>query len=68
MDEKKQLYKALKEVSVILDYTDPVLKAKVPKNFVWFMDNFKDETHYFNVDLRRPLKEQNLILIEDFYF
>ena len=61
MDEKKQLYKALKEVSVILDYTDPVLKAKVPKNFVWFMDNFKDETHYFNVDLRRPLKEQNLM-------
>ena len=25
------------------------------------MDNFKDETHYFNVDLRRPLKEQNLM-------
>lgn len=61
MDEKKQLYKALKEVSVVLDYTDPVLKAKVPKNFIWFMDNFKDESHYFQVDLRKPLKEQNLM-------
>lgn len=61
MDEKKQLYKALKEVSVVLDYTDPVLKAKVPKNFIWFMDNFKDESHYFQVDLRLPLKEQRLM-------
>ena len=61
MGDKRQLYRALKEVSVVLDYTDPVLKAKVPKNFIWFMNNFKDESYYFQVDLRKSLKEQNLM-------
>ena len=37
MGEQDKLYKALKEVSVVLDYTDPTLRAKVPKNFIWFM-------------------------------
>ena len=35
MGEQDKLYKALKEVSVVLDYTDPTLRAKVPKNFLW---------------------------------
>ena len=30
MGEQDKLYKALKEVSVVLDYTDPTLRAKVP--------------------------------------
>ncbi len=54
------LYKALKEVSVVLEYTDPKLRAKVPKNFVWFMENFKDDTYDFHIDLNKPLHEQNL--------
>ena len=61
MGEQDKLYKALKEVSVVLDYTDPTLRAKVPKNFIWFMEKFKDETHYFKIDLRKGLKDQNLM-------
>jgi len=48
MGEQDKLYKALKEVSVVLDYTDPTLRAKVPKN-------------YFKIDLRKGLKDQNLM-------
>lgn len=61
MREQNNLYKALQEVSVVLQYTDPTLRAKVPKNFTWFMENFKDESHYFRVDLRKPMQEQNLM-------
>ncbi|MGP1608466.1 MAG: hypothetical protein ACTTGJ_01275 [Clostridium sp.] len=61
MREKEKLYKALKEVSIVLEYTDPILRAKVPDNFTWFMENFKDETHYFQIDLNRRLEEQNLM-------
>lgn len=60
MASKQVLYRALKEVSVVLEYTDPTLRAKVPKNFVWFMENFKDDTHEFYVNLNKPLQEQNL--------
>ena len=60
-EEQDKRYKALKEVSVVLDYTDPTLRAKVPKNFIWFMEKFKDETHYFKIDLRKGLKDQNLM-------
>lgn len=60
MAKQDLLYKALKEVSVVLEYTDPRLRAKVPKNFVWFMENFKDDTHEFYIDLSKPLHEQNL--------
>lgn len=60
MGKQDLLYKALKEVSVVLEYTDPKLRAKVPKNFVWFMENFKDDTHEFHIDLSKPLHEQNL--------
>lgn len=61
MREKEKLYKALKEVSIVLEYTDPILRAKVPDNFTWFMENFKDETHYFQIDLNKRLEEQNLM-------
>ena len=61
MENQQELYKALQEVSVVLEYTDPILVTKVPKNFIWFMNNFKDETHYFQVDLNKPLQEQKLM-------
>lgn len=61
MKEQDNLYKALKEVSIVLEYTDPTLKGRVHKNFIWFMDTFKDESHYFRIDTRKPLKDQDLM-------
>lgn len=60
MGNQDKLYKALKEVSIVLEYTDPELRAKVPKNFIWFMDNFKDDSHNIQIDLNRPLRDQKL--------
>ena len=61
MENQQELYKALQEVSVVLEYTDPILVTKVPKNPTRCMNNFKDETHYFQVNLNKPLQEQNLM-------
>lgn len=60
MNSQDSLYKALKEVSVVLEYTNPKLRSKVPENFIWFMENFKDDSYEFYIDLHKPLEEQNL--------
>lgn len=61
MERQEDLYKALKEVSIVLEYTNPILREKVPKKFIWFMNNFKDDTHYFRIDVNKPLEEQKLM-------
>lgn len=60
MASQNALYRALKEVSVVLEYTDPNLRAKVPQNFLWFMENYKDDTYDFKINRNKSLQEQNL--------
>ena len=58
---QKDLFKSLKEVEIILKHTDPKLIKKVPQNFLQFMSECKDDTHYFRIDYSKPLYEQDLM-------
>lgn len=58
---QEKLFKALKEVDVILKHTDSKLVSKVPKKFLEFMQEMKDESYEFKINPKKSLEEQDMM-------
>lgn len=55
------LFKALKEVDVILQNTRPELISRIPNKFMRFMKEMKDDSHNFQIDKTKSLAQQNML-------
>lgn len=55
------LFKALKEVDVILQNTRPELISRIPNKFMHFMKEMKDDGHNFQIDKTKSLAQQNML-------
>lgn len=53
--------RAYSEVSAILDLLDDEYISKVPRKFIEFIDNEKDNEYFININPNVPLEKQELL-------
>jgi hypothetical protein len=59
--DRKAHFKALAEVSTILDYTEPELLKKIPAKLLTYIKSHADKNYEVTISPAMPLEEQSLL-------